>query len=122
MICEYCGGKAILRDGGFIGKLDTEKWWVCENYPECNAYVGTHKNSKYHIPKGSLANKGLRYARIIVHKEFDSLWQKYGMTRDEAYRSLAGYMRLKGSNCHIGMFNIAQCQDALICINTLKKG
>jgi hypothetical protein len=33
----------------------------------CDAYVGTHKNSKDHKPLGFLANRGLREARKAAH-------------------------------------------------------
>lgn len=40
-ICPYCGSKTILCSGDFIGKQDGKKYYICGNYPGCDAYTST---------------------------------------------------------------------------------
>lgn len=111
VICDYCNRPAKLVTGKEIYPNRTDlkkiKIWSCE---PCDAYVGTHKNTKDHKPLGRLANATLRSAKQKAHKEFDPLW-KYGyMERKEAYRLLAEHLKIDGKDCHIGMFDVLTCQ------------
>mgnify|MGYP003655949060 CR=1 FL=1 len=110
--CDYCDKPAEETTGAVIypklPKLAHLKLYACF---ACGAYVGTHKNSGH--PLGRLANKELRIAKMQAHKSFDILWSDNHMTRDEAYKYLAKSMGIKKQNCHIGMFNENQCQQAI---------
>lgn len=113
IICNYCGREAALVKGDKTyphrPDLYEKYFYLCE---PCNAYVGTHKNSKAHAPLGNLANADLRGWRRHVHKVFDPLWQDDKNRKDE-YLKLADKMGLKRNKCHISMFDIEQCKLAL---------
>ena len=125
----YCGVGAVLflNSGRFYGSRDFGPVWACE---PCKAWVGTHKNSHGHRPLGRLANKELRVAKILAHHTLDALWHRK-MVRDHvrkkeartaAYKWLAEQMQIERRDCHIGMFDIAQCDRVIeICAPYVRK-
>jgi hypothetical protein len=129
-ICPYCSKPAKLfvdssslyRSGVNYGPA-----WACT---PCGAWVGTHKNSKRHVPLGRLANAELRKAKIAAHAAFDPLWQgkmrRDGCSKQEArvaaYAWLAGQMGIEKKDCHVGMFDVEQCNRVIeICQAVFKK-
>lgn len=110
ILCDYCGKQAKLVQGDVIypHRPDLyELWfWSCE---PCQAYVGTHKQSKVHFPLGRLANHALRRAKNRAHAAFDPLWKDGPTKRKEAYEWLSNGLGIDFKDCHIGMFNIEQC-------------
>lgn len=114
-LCPYCGAEVLLRSAYDVYKTnDSKHWgnmWVCSNYPECDAYVGCHKNTT--IPLGRLANGRLRLLKKEAHKQFDPIWKSGLMSRKEAYRWLADMLKIPCEECHIGMFNVKQCQRVI---------
>ena len=109
--CPYCNKPAKLVNGTTIyphrPDLANRRFYLCL---PCDAYVGTHENG---IPFGTLANKELRKMRSEAHKEFDDIWKLGALSRTKAYQRLQQYMKLSEQQCHIGMFNIQQCQQVL---------
>lgn len=107
--CDYCGELAELVTGKRIyphrKDLYDRYFYLCK---PCDAYVGTHKNTT--IPLGRLANSELRLAKMFAHRSFDPLWKTGQMNRSKAYRWLARQLDIDASECHIGMFTIAQCR------------
>ena len=55
--------------------------------------------------------RDLAKARIRAHGALDALWKLEIMSRSEAYRRLASAMRTPAHECHIGMFDLAQCAE-----------
>lgn len=121
MKCPYCGGKAHLRDASSIYhsfKYDG-KIYVCENFPECDSYVGCHPNTT--IPLGRMANKKLRTMKAKAHEYFDPLWKNKVFAKDkslshnrtEAYKWLAEQLNLAESKCHIGLFDVDTCRKVI---------
>lgn len=112
--CPYCGRSAVLVTGKVIyphrPELQKRKYWLCRN---CWAYVGTHKNSPTHKPMGRLANAQLRSAKRRAHMVFDPIWRDGDLSRQEAYAWLARQMNMPLSQCHIGHFNVQQCNQAM---------
>lgn len=115
MKCPYCGAEVVLKDADFIyHTAKSRKWgkmWVCSNFPRCNSYVGCHKGTT--IPLGRLANERLRTLKAEAHKQFDPLWKSGLMSRKHAYRWLADMLKISPDECHIGMFDIKQCQKTI---------
>ena len=70
--CPYCKGQAKLIDSKEIYGRSYGMVWFCK---PCDAWVGTHKNSKKHRPLGRLANAELRHWKQIAHTKFDLLWR-----------------------------------------------
>lgn len=109
-ICPYCGNPSKRTKGQYIyphlPKLVKKVFYQCK---PCDAHVGTHPGT--HIPLGDLAGKELRRYRSKAHAAFDKLWkEKLFPSRSAAYRWLCEIMNKSGSDCHIAMFNIDECQ------------
>ena len=48
-----------------------------------------------------------------AHSLFDQLWKGKRKSRSEAYEELADHMDLFLSECHIALFNEAECQKVI---------
>ena len=107
-ICPYC-----LKHSTYI---ESKRIYRCD---PCDSQVGVHKHNNK--PLGTLANAELREARKNAHAHFDPLWT-YKMKRDSlstsqarksAYKWLADKMGIEVEKCHIGEFNIEQCNEVI---------
>lgn len=111
-ICPYCKSTSELVTGERIypHRQDLAKkfFYLCT---DCDAYVGCHPNSKR--PLGRLADSTLRTWKQNVHRVFDPLWKRYGMTRYKAYEFLACALGIPMRECHVGMFDVETCQRAV---------
>ena len=115
-ICRYCGG--VIRrvtaqkvyGGAAAKRLKLWNEWFCQ-WQNCNARVGCHRGTMR--PLGNVANEVLRLKRQETHQIFDRFWQENGMTRTQAYKWLAGRMKLSEKNAHIGGFEMDQCQQVI---------
>ncbi|ANJ65152.1 hypothetical protein FROZEN_20 [Erwinia phage vB_EamP_Frozen] len=120
--CQYCNKPAVLVQGDVIyahrPDLAHLYFWQCE---PCNAYVGCHKAGNGHgdgtTPLGILANAELRKAKSAVHAKLDPLWKNGSCTRREAYAMLAKAMGIPSYECHIGMFTLERCKQALLLLS-----
>lgn len=106
-LCPYCNTFSKKVFGSVIyphrPDLAHRKFFLCL---PCNAYVGTHAKSGK--PLGTLANAKLRRLRNQAHLAFDPVWKEGD--RSAAYSTLAKKMNISFAECHIAMFNEAQCQ------------
>lgn len=106
--CAYCNRQAELVGGDVIyphrKDLVSKRFWRCA---PCGAYVGCHGNTDH--PLGRLANAELRAAKMRAHAAFDPMWRRQKLRRSEAYRRLADFLGITPRECHIGMFDVAQC-------------
>ena len=111
-VCPYCGQFSKLVTGLAIypHRPDLEDKWFYQCAP-CEAYVGCHKGTKQSL--GRLANAELRVAKSRAHAAFDPLWEIGKMDRHQAYAWLAKELGLDKKHCHIGMFDVDQC-DAVV--------
>lgn len=109
-ICRYCGGKVIFTSNSEIyGKeYGNGKCFLCTN---CRAYVGVHTETL--TPLGTLANNELRKWRHKTHIVFDTMWKNNKMKRNDAYKWLAEKMSLTKDECHIALFEVEQCKQAI---------
>lgn len=108
--CPYCKRKAIRVDsaevyhGRSYGLI-----WLCR---PCQAWVGCHPTGK---ALGRLANAELRQLKIRTHAAFDPYWKGGGKReRARAYKALARAIGIEGKDCHIGMFDEAQCHRVIL--------
>lgn len=121
--CDYCGQPAQLVGGDAIyphrPDLFRKKFWSCAR---CDAYVGCHpkagKNGRGGlgdgtVPLGRLADRQLRRAKSSAHTLFDPIWKSGQMPRKKAYAWLAEKMGIATTDCHIGMFNVDQCNEVV---------
>lgn len=123
ILCDYCQQPAQLVNGEAIyphrPDLYHLRFWQCV---PCGAWVGCHKGTKR--PLGRLANAELRTAKIAAHVAFDQLWKRTTpagcYSRTGAYKWLAGQLGITVERCHIGMFNVAQCERVVEVCNARK--
>lgn len=114
--CPYCGeptkrltGAELygpFRSRGFEERV----FWNCS---ECDAYVGCHPGTETAL--GTPAKAPLRKLRSQVHAALDPLWRGSARKRmrAEAYGYLAKALAIDPSDCHVGLFDEARCQEAL---------
>jgi hypothetical protein len=111
-ICPYCHNRSKQVTGEAIyphrEDLFNLTFYSCD---PCGAYVGCHGTSNK--PLGRLANAQLRQAKSAAHRAFDPLWRNKIMTRQKAYKWLAQSLQINGKNCHIGMFDVKQCEKVI---------
>jgi len=124
VICQYCGNKANLTTGHRVypHRPDLAHLYVWQCKP-CDAYVGCHRKGAYvnelkhesdgTIPLGTLANRELRMWRTQAHAAVDPFWRIKGMKRTLVYDRLAKLMQIPKDECHIGMFDVARCKEAM---------
>ena len=121
VICPYCSNPAQFRSSSAgVYRSDFGPIYICDG---CQAWVGVHKGTVR--PLGRLANRELRSAKRRAHAVFEPLWQeapefyhdrKLGrraaqrVARTLAYHWLAQHMGLPVNECHIGEFDVEQCQ------------
>lgn len=118
MKCPYCGSEVLIKDTSFVyhkkktlKKTKGEKVWVCSKFPQCDSYVRCFKGTD--IPMGRVSNARLRTLKIEAHKQFDSIWKSNLTSRENAYIWLANKLGIEVYECHIGMFDIKQCQEVI---------
>lgn len=123
VLCSYCDGRARLTTGAelYPGRPDLsgKLFWFCA---PCRAWVGCHAAAKPNgkggqgdgtVPLGRLADRALRRAKQAAHDAFDPLWRSGEMSRQGAYAWLAGALRIPNRACHIGGFDLEQCQAVI---------
>ena len=113
--CPFCRSSVSLIDSARIYGQSYGFIYLCNAYPKCDARVGCHPGGIK--PLGTLADKQLRRWRSLVHRKFDPLWQSGVFpSRRAAYKWLSKAMRLPLEKNHVAMFDIRQCQRAIILI------
>lgn len=118
VFCPYCGKRAEFVDSAEV--YHGRSYGMIYLCRPCDAYVGCHGNGKGDSPKGRLANAELRRWKIAAHDAFDPLWKcgPFRGRRNSAYAWLAEQMGLPKEKTHIGMFDVAECQQVIqICKN-----
>lgn len=122
--CPYCGNRAVLvtSTAHLFRGIERGPHWICT---PCGARVGCHPGST--VPLGVPANLPLRLARRQAHVLFDALWKgvcrahKSSYFRVVAYRWLARELGIRFHECHIGRFDLGQCERVIaICSDPLK--
>jgi hypothetical protein len=129
LVCPYCGAKTELIDSAYIYGKSYGMIYICK---PCDAYVGVHKGTDKAL--GRLANRELREAKKKAHYYFDQIaktmlinqiWRKWIpdiSNRNKAYKWLASQMGISENVCHIGMMDVAQCQQVIeICKRYISK-
>lgn len=113
MRCPYCGAKVVFRsaDGIYRENHRRTMLYVCSRYPRCDSYVRAHAGTD--IPMGELADPALRALRRDAHHYFDQLYKTGLMTKDDAYRWLAGVVCAPQSKAHIGYLGEYYCRQVI---------
>ena len=85
--------------------------YVCKNYPACDSYVRVQPGTK--VPMGTMANGELRRLRTEAHWNFDQLYKRGYMTKEDAYRWLATILCVPLNQAHIGMLGEYYCKKVI---------
>lgn len=65
----------------------------------------------------SAPGSDLALARQNAHRAFDPLWQSGKMSRSAAYRWLSAKLHVPVEQCHMLLFDVAQCQRVVdLCV------
>lgn len=120
--CPHCDIRSELKPASYIYPhltfIKHKMFWVCQNYPTCNSYVGTHSRLPWlNFPMGSLANHELREARLKAHHLFDHFWKTGLADRGEMYQWFQQIIKLDEEYAHIGELNLKQCNDLIWHLN-----
>jgi hypothetical protein len=107
--CPDCDCATELINSIVIYRV--KSYGMCYRCPQCLSYVGCHKGTTDAL--GRVANKELRKAKHLAHKEFDKIWKSNQCTRREAYSWLGQTLGLSPEQTHIGMFTLKQCADTV---------
>ena len=112
-ICPYCkSGTKLLSELQVYGRTYKNHVIIaCKNWPQCDSYVGTHKNG---TTLGRLADKKLRSAKNIAHTHFDKLHKRGYFERGELYQMLSDHLGIDLEYTHIGMFSIETCMRVML--------
>lgn len=117
--CPYCGQQSELTTGAVLyphrPDLHDLRFYRCA---PCGAWVGCHKGTLN--PLGRLANADLRKAKGRAHEAFDPLWKSGLLPRHEAYGELASELGISRERCHIGYFDVAECERVIVAIAKLR--
>lgn len=119
----HCGLKAELVGGQEIYPHRKDLYSLIFYKCSCGSYVGCHKGTTR--PLGTPASYEVRKARSAAHRAFDPLWRNaYNskMERARCYKMLAAYMDIASNDCHIGSFDVAQCDIVLDFVTDFKTG
>lgn len=106
--CPYCGNTSVYVDSVQIYGKSYGMIYLCK---PCNAYCGVHKGTDNAL--GRLANKELRHWKKETHKYFDIIWKEGHEKRNKAYEYLANHLGIDREECHIGMFDVDKCKEAV---------
>lgn len=106
--CPHCGSPCVIRDSAVIYGKSYGKALICSRFPQCDSYVGCHKESG--VPLGTPANTALRAARMDAHAAFDPIWKKGNVRRKAAYAWLATKLGIDVDHCHIAMMDLETCR------------
>ena len=110
--CHLCGECCGIVNNSEIYGREYGEWPWAVLCAGCGAYVGLHPFTG--IPLGTLANAEMRDARKRAKALFNPLWQSGEMTRTEAYHWLAHAMGIPDvEECHIGWFNVEECNKVV---------
>lgn len=127
-LCPYCcrGSIFLESSASLYNGRDFGPVYACL---PCRAWVGCHKGTTK--PLGRLANAQLRRWKRAVHAVFDPIWQaryerkraadpKYtkAHARGGRYKRLAELMGIPREECHVGMFDVERCKQAISIIAT----
>lgn len=111
--CTLCGGAVEFVNNKVVYGKPFGEWpmiYRCTN-PACHAFVHCHPGST--TPLGTMADSYTRRLRKKAHHAFDRLWRNGRMTRSDAYTWLAKRLGIPRDQCHIGLFDAAQCQRVI---------
>lgn len=108
--CGECGAPMKLRWSNKYRR----HFYGCSRYPDCSGVHGAHPDGR---PLGIPGDRATKDARIEAHTAFDRLWKSGALSRTAAYQWLRRAMALSRSKCHIGAFDVRQCDQVVQLVN-----
>jgi hypothetical protein len=95
----------LVSDVEVYGKSFGRSVWKC---PELKCDMRASSDPVTGAPIATMAGFHVRRARIAAHKSFDRWWRSIGISRREAYQTLAD--RLGVSEAHMGQMSESECK------------
>lgn len=119
MRCPYCGAPVKMVPESEMnfrfhakGPNKRDFYWVCTNYPECDAYIPADNTTKR--PTGTLANAELRHMRMMIHYWQVILTMEGIMSRASFVRTMASILNIRNFNMvHVGEFTKMDAESVL---------
>ena len=112
VVCDGCGKVATFYPTSRFGP-----WYKCV---PCDRSVGAHKDSG--APKGTLADRPTRQARMAAHAVFDPLWADLGKGgRLRAYEWMAEALQIPTEEAHVAMMDVDRCQRLIEAVTVLEQ-
>lgn len=118
-ICPNCNIAMTPKETTKFARKPGEirKFWSCPYFPRCRVTVGAHPDG---TPLGNPApDKETKEARIRAHSVFDPIWQNNILSRNMVYRYVSEIMGIHRDDCHVGNFNIEECEKFILAANIL---
>jgi len=115
----FCGAKSKLQSNALVyngREYGNGKIFLCERFPACRGYVGTHNDGR---PLGTIVDKDTKDLRIQVHAIIDPLWKSGQYKRGEVYRRIAD--ALGKDTYHTGETTAEECREILKTVPALFK-
>ena len=117
--CPYCGAPVKMVPESEMnfrfhakGPNKRDFYWVCTNYPECDAYIPADNTTKR--PTGTLANAELRHMRMMIHYWQVILTMEGIMSRASFVRTMASILNIRNFNMvHVGEFTKMDAESVL---------
>lgn len=112
----FCGAGSRLQSNALVygREYGNGKIFLCERFPVCRGYVGTHNDGR---PLGTIVDKETKQLRMQVHALIDPLWKSGQYRRGEVYRKIAD--ALGKSSYHTGETTADECKEILTTIPVL---
>lgn len=104
--CGVCGHPMILRAG-----VHSKQFYGCTRWPNCTGSHGAHPDGS---PMGVPADAKTMLARRRGHAALETYRNQHGRNKNQCYRWLAQKMNLTRKECHFGLFNYEQCEQAIM--------
>lgn len=109
LVCPYCDCFTQLVDSAeFYNGTSYGPVYACR---PCRSWVGVHRGTTAAL--GRVADGELRNAKYMAHYYFDIIWRNKHMPRKQAYKWLAKQLRIPAKDCHIGWFDLKQCNKVI---------
>lgn len=116
--CPYCKGRSRLAPNSAMYGPNVPRphnVWLCENFPECDTWIGVYPNDPNATPVGTMAGPRLRKLRTRIHDLIKPLYADGRSTRTKATRDTA--RKLGWGDMNVSALNEDACLKVITLLN-----